>query len=420
MRAPRGARGLAGAVIAGAARRARRRRGRDGRRPVASRARDSRAWCSPCSRDPPASRSAAGASRRRDSAAGRCGAGSPRASLRRSRGRSAPARDPLSGFFATRRAELLALGEAPQGFKILLELLAHGGSRLRVTEVPIVFVDRAYGQSKLGLGTARQYLAGSRRSRAAELDSPRVRRLRAALAVGALVDALVFALLAAAGREARHRAARGRRGGAARAAALCARDLSAARELRRARRAPWLRLAGLALLAALLRGGVLGTLVRAGLRAASPRSCPRWPRVSRCSGSGRRSFVLRAGAARPSERALALRIGCIALAALPARAARRLRGRARAAARGGLLLELLAAPGAVLSRPSAARRLADRAGRRRSSAERVGRAPAGARLLARHRGLRRGAGRALARQDRRGRDPGAVLRRCRSSSRAAC
>lgn len=67
-------------------------------------------------------------------------------------------RDPMSGFFAARRSDLLAVGEGAAGYKILLELLARHADPERVAEVPIRFEDRRYGSSKLGLGTIRDYL----------------------------------------------------------------------------------------------------------------------------------------------------------------------------------------------------------------------------------------------------------------------
>lgn len=60
-------------------------------------------------------------------------------------------RDPMSGFFAMRREQMLDLGREATGFKIALEVLVRGDDMLRVREVPIVFHDRERGQSKLGL-----------------------------------------------------------------------------------------------------------------------------------------------------------------------------------------------------------------------------------------------------------------------------
>src|SRR5262245_17986979 len=222
------------------------------------------------------------------------------------------ARDPLSGFFATRRSELVALGDAPQGFKILLELLAHGGSRLRCVEVPIAFVDRVRGSSKLGVGTARAYLHRLAALAGFELDSLRVWRLRAALAASALADALVFALLTDAGARLGPAQLAGAAVGCAATLALCARDLFAARGAARARFAPAARLAGAALLAALLRGGVLATLARSG----APPLVAFLPALL----SGLALTWLAAGAlvfapVAPRDRGIALRLGCLAVAA---------------------------------------------------------------------------------------------------------
>ncbi|MFW5816375.1 MAG: glycosyltransferase family 39 protein [Wenzhouxiangella sp.] len=67
-------------------------------------------------------------------------------------------RDPMAGFFATSRARLLGLQTQTAGYKILLELLVQGGDRIRTLEVPIRFVDRQHGQSKLGLNQQMTYL----------------------------------------------------------------------------------------------------------------------------------------------------------------------------------------------------------------------------------------------------------------------
>jgi dolichol-phosphate mannosyltransferase len=58
-------------------------------------------------------------------------------------------RDPLSGFFATRRDLLAGRAAKARGYKVLLDLLARGPA-LRDLEVPIEFRDRAAGESKLG------------------------------------------------------------------------------------------------------------------------------------------------------------------------------------------------------------------------------------------------------------------------------
>src|SRR4051812_30974006 len=68
-------------------------------------------------------------------------------------------KDPLSGFFATRRDAILGCeGTAAAGFKIALELIVGGGKHLRVREIPVVFHDRLRGESKMRLRVLLIYL----------------------------------------------------------------------------------------------------------------------------------------------------------------------------------------------------------------------------------------------------------------------
>ncbi|MEY2521128.1 MAG: dolichol-phosphate mannosyltransferase [Verrucomicrobiota bacterium] len=67
-------------------------------------------------------------------------------------------RDPLSGFFATDRARLLACKSDAAGFKIALELIANAPPGFRVKEIPIVFRDRERGESKVRLSVLITYL----------------------------------------------------------------------------------------------------------------------------------------------------------------------------------------------------------------------------------------------------------------------
>ncbi len=59
--------------------------------------------------------------------------------------------DPMSGFFMIRRDrfEQLAPSLSVQGFKILLDIVATAGGKLRVAEVPYSFGARLHGESKL-------------------------------------------------------------------------------------------------------------------------------------------------------------------------------------------------------------------------------------------------------------------------------
>ena len=66
--------------------------------------------------------------------------------------------DPLAGFFAVERRRLVELpGDVP-GFKIGLAVLAEYGSELRVREIPIVFRDRDFGESKMNRKVMLDYL----------------------------------------------------------------------------------------------------------------------------------------------------------------------------------------------------------------------------------------------------------------------
>jgi dolichol-phosphate mannosyltransferase len=69
-----------------------------------------------------------------------------------------PIRDATSGFAAFRRDTLEPLLPTlrPEGFKLLLEILVKA-PEARVTEVPITFVERQRGQSKLSLGESLKF-----------------------------------------------------------------------------------------------------------------------------------------------------------------------------------------------------------------------------------------------------------------------
>lgn len=67
-------------------------------------------------------------------------------------------KDPLAGFFAVQRRRLTELSDAVPGFKIGLAILAEYGKDIRVTEIPIEFRDRDYGESKMNYRVAFDYL----------------------------------------------------------------------------------------------------------------------------------------------------------------------------------------------------------------------------------------------------------------------
>jgi dolichol-phosphate mannosyltransferase len=68
------------------------------------------------------------------------------------------AKDPMAGLFAVRRHRLASLERQVCGFKIGLELLATADVDLRVTEIPIVFHDRYKGTSKMNAAVVGDYL----------------------------------------------------------------------------------------------------------------------------------------------------------------------------------------------------------------------------------------------------------------------
>lgn len=72
-------------------------------------------------------------------------------------------RDPMSGFFAMRKADFdRALDLNPVGYKIALELIVKCGFE-NVGEVPIHFTDRVHGESKLTLREQLKYIQHLRR-----------------------------------------------------------------------------------------------------------------------------------------------------------------------------------------------------------------------------------------------------------------
>jgi len=72
-------------------------------------------------------------------------------------------KDPMSGFFSVRKADIPARNElSPIGYKIALEVMVKGEFE-KVSEVPIHFVDRIHGESKLTLSEQLKYLRHLRR-----------------------------------------------------------------------------------------------------------------------------------------------------------------------------------------------------------------------------------------------------------------
>jgi dolichol-phosphate mannosyltransferase len=67
--------------------------------------------------------------------------------------------DPMSGFFMLRRDRLddIAGELSPIGFKILLDIVLTAKNRLRVTEIPYEFRERAHGRSKFDAAIALEF-----------------------------------------------------------------------------------------------------------------------------------------------------------------------------------------------------------------------------------------------------------------------
>lgn len=100
--------------------------------------------------------------------------------------------DPMSGFFAVRRARLDLSTMQPRGFKILLEILTH--HRLRIEEEPFVFGARVAGESKASARQGVEFLV-----QLAILRFGRLSKFGVIGAVGAVVNLVIMAVLMDAG-----------------------------------------------------------------------------------------------------------------------------------------------------------------------------------------------------------------------------
>lgn len=66
-------------------------------------------------------------------------------------------KDPMSGFFFLKKDIIQGVALSPKGFKIGLEILVRTKCK-KIIEVPIVFRDREYGESKLSSNVIFEYL----------------------------------------------------------------------------------------------------------------------------------------------------------------------------------------------------------------------------------------------------------------------
>ncbi len=66
-------------------------------------------------------------------------------------------KDAMSGYFALKKEVIKDVKIEAYGYKILLELLVVG-KYCKVTEIPFTFLNRSFGESKIGLGVEIEYL----------------------------------------------------------------------------------------------------------------------------------------------------------------------------------------------------------------------------------------------------------------------
>jgi dolichol-phosphate mannosyltransferase len=104
-------------------------------------------------------------------------------------------RDPMSGFFAVRRERLLSLGKEATGFKIALEIATRGDDSLRVTEVPITFIDRERGTSKFGAAEIVSCLRQMLLLAGGAVSTRSAARFAVVGSLGLVLDYLIFSLL---------------------------------------------------------------------------------------------------------------------------------------------------------------------------------------------------------------------------------
>ncbi len=103
--------------------------------------------------------------------------------------------DPLAGFFAISKESLLAVPQPVAGFKIALQILATSTPTLRTTEVPIIFVDRNRGASKMSAGVVGAYLRQLAALGGLDTDSLGAGRSLLLAGIVFVLDILLFQLL---------------------------------------------------------------------------------------------------------------------------------------------------------------------------------------------------------------------------------
>jgi dolichol-phosphate mannosyltransferase len=108
--------------------------------------------------------------------------------------------DPVSGFFMVRRQVIdeAAPRLSSEGFKILFDLIASAGGRLRIKELPYVFRERTAGESKLDNRVALEYIGLLVSKATHNLVSPRFILFGLVGASGLVVNLVAFKLISSA------------------------------------------------------------------------------------------------------------------------------------------------------------------------------------------------------------------------------
>lgn len=96
--------------------------------------------------------------------------------------------DPMTGFFAIRKASIAVAALQPSGFKILLEILAR--QPLKITEVPFIFGQRFAGTSKATMSQGLRFLR-----QVGELRVGRIGLFAFVGAIGTVLNLLIMATL---------------------------------------------------------------------------------------------------------------------------------------------------------------------------------------------------------------------------------
>ena len=101
-------------------------------------------------------------------------------------------KDTTSGFFACKKECFNNIDSNARGYKILLEMLAAGLGEFRVTESPITFSDRTYGQSKLSGKQLIQYFQRLIEISGGKLTSSVTGKFITVGLMGVIVDSIFF------------------------------------------------------------------------------------------------------------------------------------------------------------------------------------------------------------------------------------